>query len=204
MKKIVLVAFVLLASFFTNAQTNNNNYIEVTGEVTYNRKPKTYIAEVMISKDFCYSYDGESINFEELKNNFFQKVKDKGIDQTKFTENKLEFLVNNYRNKGSFYKFTTKNKEELIKLLKIRANGIQFRNQMVSFKDLTTSEAKELKQKALKNAKIKAEEYATIINKKVGEVLYIKDYNYSNVSPESLYYSNYQKSYKVTVAYSLK
>lgn len=205
MKKLIFVIFALYASFFVHSQTENNKHIEVTGEVIYEKVPEKYIAEIVISKDLFYGSDSSTITFEELKERFFKKLAENGIDQNKLIENQLNYLIIGYKHKGTFYKFTTTSKEEFKKFLALKSSGINFRNKKVNYQKPSAKKSEELMQKALKNAKQRAEEYAKVINKKIGEVLFIKDYNYTSVSPESFYYSNnYNTSYKITVAYSFK
>lgn len=204
MKKLLFITFVLYASFFAHSQTENNKYLEVTGEVVYEKIPEKYMAEIVISKDLFYGSDSGTITFEELREQFLKKLEENGIDQNKLVENQLNYLTIGYRYKGTVYKFTTTNKEEFKKFLALKSNGMDFRNRMATYKELSAKESKELMQKALKKARLRAKEYAEITNKKIGEILFIKDHNFTNTSPENFYYTTNYTNYKVTVAYSLK
>lgn len=203
MKKIIFIVFALYASFFAHSQTTNKNYIEVTGEVVYEEKPGNYVANIVLAQDLCYDYNNEHKTLQELEDEFFKKIKEAGIDKTKLIENKLGFSLSSYRKKGTFYKFTTTSKDEFQKLINIKSNGLQFQSKKVMYKELSNSESQKLRKKAIESAQRKANEYANIINKKISEIVFIKDYNYSSAAT-SYYTADSKKTYRITVAYLIK
>lgn len=203
MKKLIFIVFALYASFFAHSQTTNKNYIEVTGEAIFEEKPGEYVAKIVLAQDLCYDYNNEHKTLEELKNDFFKKLKEVGIDTTKLIENKLGFSLSSYRKKGTFYDFTTTKKDEFQKLINIKSSGLQFQSKKVMYRELSNSESQQLRRKAIESAQRKAKEYANITKKKISEILFIKDYNYS--SPVSSYYTaDSKKTYRITVAYLIE
>lgn len=202
MKKIVFIILAFYASFFVHSQTNDKKHIEVRGEAVYEKVVENYTTEIILAQELCYNYNNENISLEELKNTFLKKLAKNGINKNNLIENELDFLLLSYRKKGTFYKFTTKNKDEFLKLISIKSNGLEFRNKKITYKSISASEAKKLRKRALEDAQKKADNYASIINKKTTEVTYIRDYNYTQELTSTIYYPKNKNVYKITVGFS--
>jgi uncharacterized protein YggE len=185
MKKIILAATLLVAALGSHAQEQQPNTIQVGGVAKIEREVDTYLVDFTIAVEYGEAESKKS--FEDLKKGFFAKVKDAGVDESKFKEDKMAFQALQLFREGSLYTFQTSSREELVKVARL-ANGnvINVTNTRVKFKPVVRDEKKFAA--AFLDAKDKAGIIAKAVNKKLGAVLTVADLTPLEASVEENFY----------------
>jgi len=185
MKKLVLYIAFIAISISTFAQ-QNESYIDVTGNVEYDKTVEKYIVKTIISQDLDYDNNCESI--EELKSNYFKKLGNANFDTKKLKQDQLAYMTFGYKKEGTLLILETKSKDEFMNFLTVNSTGMQIYNRDVVYK-LSSKEVTNLAKEAIDNARLKAENIARSVNKKLGDILTIIDHN-QHKTKETLYYDS--------------
>lgn len=187
MKKLIICSVSLIVGLYGFAQ-DKDHAIEVRGSAKFTRVVDRYIVDILISDDFYnYAYEDKP-SFDSLKSSFFRKAKQAGLSETSFKEDKLGYANIQYGAKGTLYRFETASADELIKLHGI-ANGKLGANAVaktVRYKPLDNEE--QVIENALRDGREKATKIARSINKKLGDIIYVNDYNSADANAEEHYY----------------
>ncbi len=200
MKKLILltIAFITIATVTVKAQ-EDKSFIEVVGVTAYKRTVEKYKVTIIISEDMLYNNGSE--DFSELKETYLAKVKASGIDISKLKESEFQYLTTGYNKKGTVFNFVTKDKEELIKVLRIKSLGVIIYNRYVTYKPINIEL---LSKKAIENARQKADKIAKNTNKKIGTIIAIEDSNVNEIR-EAIYEDSIEMSvnYQMTIRFEL-
>lgn len=203
MKKALMAIMILLATLKGLAQEKERS-IEVRGVVKMDREIESYQIDFAVAVGYGEGEGNKS--FEELKTAFFAKAKAAGFEESRFKEDKMGYLALQYFREGSLYTFETRNKEELIKVNKLANGGgvVTIVSTRLKFKPVQDSG--KLFDSAFRDSKEKAESIAKAINKKLGGVLMIIDYNgVEQGSDEGFYYKPATDLYYyLTVKFSIE
>lgn len=185
MKKLILAAIILMSAWKGHAQEQQNHAIQVGGIAKVNREVEAYLIDFAIAPEYG---DGEGKkSFEDVKKDFFAKVKDAGLDASKFKEDKLAYQALQLFREGNLYTFQTSSRDDLLKAARL-ANGniINITATRVKFKPVVKDEKGF--ETAFLNSKEKAAMIAKAINKKLGPVLTITDLTQQETTVVESYY----------------
>jgi len=182
--KILIIAFALLLTGVTTAQNiaEIHNTIEVNSSVNVDKEVIGYRVKIILSLDQLGYGVSDCNSFEELKERYFKKLKEKGIDTDKFKESKIEYLTMYFQKDGTVYNFETKSKEDISKVLSTRINGVST-NSFEYQIDIDNIEYDVLYEEALQKATDKAKKIALKSKRKIGKI--------AKVTDNSSYYKNW-------------
>ena len=174
-KRIILIAF-LFVSVLIMAQQNTTT-IKVSARAIYVDDSPVFKATISLSNAYS-SLPPEVTTLDILKQQYKEALKAKGIAWSELKENTTSFGYENlgYGKEGILYEFRTKSLEKMVSFLKVKSLGVNINNP-VSIITINKSEAKELCQKALNNAKEKAEIIAASMGRQLGDIQEIEDSN---------------------------
>lgn len=185
MKKILLAATILVSVLGGHAQEQQNHSIQVSGIAKINREVEAYMLDFTISVEYGETEGRKS--FEDLKNNFFKKAKDAGLDASQFKEDKMSYQALQLFREGSLYTFKSSSPDEMLKAARL-ANGnvVNITSTRVKFKPAVRDEKHF--ETAFLDSKDKAAIIAKAINKKLGPVLMVTDLTPQEVTVEENFY----------------
>lgn len=185
MKKIILAAIIVVAAWKGYAQERQDHAIQVGGATKINREVETYLIDSSIAAEYGDTEGKKS--FEDIKKNFFAKIKEAGLDENQFKEDKMGYQALQLFREGSLYTFQTRSRDELLKAAKL-ANGsiINITGTRVKFKPVVKDEKGY--EAAFLDSKEKAAMVAKAINKKLGPVLAVMDLTQQETTVEESYY----------------
>lgn len=203
MKKLLLATFILLAAFTSYAQ-KQETFIEVRGNAKIDREVESYRIDLTIAAEYAES-EGRK-DFEEIKKSFFAKAKAAGFEENRFKEDQMGYLALQYNRDGNLYSFETRSKEELLKVTKLANSGygiVSIISTKLKYKPL--KDRQKLLNAALLNSKETAATIGKSINKKIGEILMVSDYNdLELMSDDSYYRQSTDQYYSVAVRYAIE
>ncbi|MEE9364770.1 MAG: hypothetical protein V3U92_19390 [Cellulophaga sp.] len=147
----------------------------------------------------------EPKSLDQVKELYAKKLKENGLDFSKFKRNvSYEFAVSySEKRETSFYHFSTTNENEVRKIFKLAVNGTTIVNVEVTTEKLTYEQLAILSNKAIDDAKIAAKLLAKKINKNIGAILRVIDNN-SKTQFVNSYGINDVQTHNVTVTFELK
>ncbi|MEZ2440704.1 SIMPL domain-containing protein [Chitinophaga sp. RCC_12] len=185
MKKILLAAMMLFAALNSHSQGKESS-IEVRGVAKIDREIESYLVDFAIAAEYG---EGEGKKaFEDLKNAFLAKAKAAGFEESRFKEDKMGYQALQYYREGSLYTFETRNKEELLKVVKL-ANGVVVTIVSTRLKYKPVKDSEKLYATAFSDSKEKAATIAKAINKKIGAAITVTDLTSpESISEENFYY----------------
>lgn len=186
MKKVLFILFVSYASFFAQSQNKQEQaFVDVSGQATYKLKPKQYTISFIITE--AYSY-GNKKCYKDVKDEIFKKLFSSGIDTSAIKQNELEYYTSGRSGDGKFHIYESQNKEKLITFLKVvNSPQVQIIKRTVSYKD-NKKEEERVRKKAIEKAKKNATQIAKALNKKLGKIVSISEYNQKK-DENDLYYN---------------
>jgi len=190
MKKIALILIAVATSTMT-AQTTLNPSVEVTGEGIVNVIPDQVTVTVRVENTGSNPKELKKQNDRTIAE-VFQFVKGMGIE-SKYVQTDFVRLSKNYEYNTKSYNYVA-NQSLTIKLLQLkqyeplmnglletginRIDGVRF---SASNMEALQSEARK---KAVQNAKMKAEEYASVLGQRIGKATQISEFqNTHNPGP---------------------
>lgn len=185
MKKLILAVAILVSALGSHAQEQQTRSIQVGGAAKINREVEAYLIDFTVAAEYGESESKKS--FEDLKKNFFTKVKEAGLDESQFKEDRMGYLALQLFREGNLYTFKARSRDELLKAAAL-ANGtvINITATRVKFKPVAKDEKSF--ETAFLNSKDKAAVIAKAINKKLGPVLTVTDLSPLEVSVEESFY----------------
>ncbi len=185
----------------TFAQNNFQNNINVNGSYDYSISPE-YSSKMIVSLNNVY-YDAQTMNLEEVKSGYMEKLAKVGITESMLKEAPLYYALLGYEKEGTVFEFKTKSLEEMQKFLNVKAIGVT-RSDTNLEAELSGEQMAEYAKLAFDDAKSKATAIAQKIGRKIGKAIYINDTNMKKIV-ESMYYGNTEqkKTYHLSVSFEL-
>lgn len=200
MKKMFLVLMVLFVVTCARAQPEKP-YIEVNGLVAYEAAVQQYEAIIVLSPAMDYNYPAAS-PFTEIRKCFFEAIRQHGFKEDAFKEDKLAFVTGDYQGEGTVYKFQTTSAETFIKLKeleKVRGARIQYKKMHYKM----AGDTREWMKKALEDARRKAADIATTLNRKLGAPIALSDLN-TGVTESYNYLGESKNYYQIVVRFAIE
>jgi uncharacterized protein YggE len=202
MKKLIhLLVIVAALSGMSRAQAQESNTISVVGRAEVKRTVSAYKAKMVLNMDQVYYSNPECVDLESLKEKYFAMLKEKGIDPSKFIENKLAYTSYGYQKAGTVLEYETTQLNEIEILTSNKINGIQV---SVQYKTIITEKQKEmLIAKAFENAQKNAELLCKIANQKISRVKSITETTL-NTAIWNGYYNDHLEYINMYVTYEIE
>ncbi|QCX38727.1 DUF541 domain-containing protein [Aureibaculum algae] len=151
-----------------------NKTIEVSGSVKLERKIVKYRAKISIEVTQNPYGDEEITDLAEIKNQYYLALVENGIDVTKFEEDTFEFRTYNYQGEGTMLKYECTSQKEISQLLDIKVPGI-YVNLLECKYVIDDQLYDEMTEAALVDARLRANNIASKIDKKVGDIVSLVD-----------------------------
>ena len=148
--------------------------IEVSGSVKLERKIVKYRAKISIEVNQSSYGDDEFSDLEEIKNQYYLALVENGIDVNKFEEDTFEFRNYNYQAEGTLLKYECTSQKEITQLLDIKIPGV-YVNLIECKYVIDDSLFDTMTMAAIDDAKNRANAIASKIDRKVGNVISLKD-----------------------------
>lgn len=148
--------------------------IEVNGSVKLERKIVKYRAKISIEVNHSPYGDEEISDLEEIKNQYYLALVENGIDVNKFEEDTFEFRTYNYQAEGTMLKYECTSQKEISQLLNIKIPGI-YVNLLECNYIIDDNLYDQMTEAALVDAKIRANNIASKIDRKVGQIISLTD-----------------------------
>lgn len=167
MKHFIMV-FMFCLAYVSSSQNicNQDATITVYGSAHPTVASVKYKTDITLSLENDYYSNNPCSTLEELKTKYFTEVKKQGIDISKFENDDLGYAALGYRKSGTILRFTTHDKEEILKLNKIKMG--QVRSSYVQMKtEMDDTQLEETLQAALKDA----EKNAQLMAKAAGKTI---------------------------------
>ncbi|WP_197496148.1 SIMPL domain-containing protein [Maribacter hydrothermalis] len=203
MKKLasfILLVFLCMSSI--EAQTNlKERTVSVTGMAPLEKIIDNYRIKATLSMDQVYYADTRLENLDQLKKQYFNALKEQGIDISKFEEKEMEYFSLGYQRDGTVLYYETNSKEIAMKLVKTNLQGVSLQFQVKQ--SVAPEKNKEALEIALKDAMANATLLCKAINTTVGDIISISSNQYKNEDWVS-YYTDYQEQFTVSVVYQMK
>jgi len=202
MKKLIyILAIVLALGGMSTTQAQESNTVNVIGRAKVQRTISAYKAKMVLNMDQVYYSNPECVDLESLKDKYFSLLKEKGINPSKFTENKLAYTSYGYQKAGTTYEYETTKLDEIEILTSSKINGVQV---TVQYKNVITDDQKEmLMTKALEKARYNAELLCKVTGKKVGAIKSISE-TALNTEIWNSYYNDQTEFVNVYVTYTME
>ncbi|NRD22759.1 SIMPL domain-containing protein [Winogradskyella litoriviva] len=202
MKQFVLAMLLCITTFGIAQNSVTERTITTYGSVAIESKEVLYKTDINLSLENSYYADNPCTTVEELKSKYFEALKEKGVDTSKFIQDDLAYAATGYRKGGTTLHFETKDKDEILSVTSI--NMAQVMPSYVQVKDLVTEkQTKELVAAAIADAQKNAYLLAEASGEKIDRIYSISSYDLDGNSywrtPSS------EPSYlRLTVVYLLK
>ncbi len=201
MKKLIIAVLLLIAAnTFAQEKTSSKNTISVSSNVKFKKEVKGYRVKLILGLDQMGYGNNECNSLEELKKKYFDKLKEKGIDPAQLEEKKIEYLSMYYQREGTVYYYEAATEEEVTKILSTKVNGVTS-NGLEYKVEIDNDVYDSLIEKAIHQAKDKANRIAKKVNKKVGEIAMISDNTYGH--DDWVYYSPKDEYIRINVVFEL-
>jgi len=191
MKKIIIIVAIITTGIIT-AQTHPKPSVDVWGEGTINVVPDQVTVNVRIENTGTDAKEVKLKN-DRIVSDVFQFVKGIGIAE-KYIKTEYIRLSKNYEYQTKTYNYQA-NQSISIKLVDLseyeplmngllatginRIDGISFSSSQI---ETLRSEARK---KAVDNAKLKAQEYASVLGQSIGKALHISEFQ-KTISPNPM------------------
>ncbi|MBW8682842.1 SIMPL domain-containing protein [Chitinophaga rhizophila] len=187
MKKLILAGIILMSALGSQAQEQQDHSIQVTGTSSVTREVESYQIDFSIAVDYAYGETESRKSFEDLKKSFFAKVKEAGLDESKFKEDKMGYQALRMYREGNLYTFSTLSRDELLKASQL-ANGtvVNITGTRAKFKPIVKTDKQF--ETAFRNSQEKAAMIAKAINKKLGAVVSVTDLTPQEAPMEENFY----------------
>lgn len=183
----------------------NFNGILVNGIFEYPIRP-TYHLKMIVSL-VNINYDALPKSFEEIKNEYMGKLVDEGVvgsNNGSITEDDLAYGMLGYEKEGTVILYQTTSLEMVQKFLSVQSDGV-LKSDAIFWIKLSDSEMAEYSNKAIKNARKKAQGIASNMGKELGNLTFIEDFQV-NKYMEGFYYTDMleTREYRITAGFELK
>ena len=201
MKKFILMTLLCVSSLAIAQNLKATpRTITVNGSSLNTSKEVVYKTKVILSMDNNYYADVPCTTLKELQEKYFGELKKQSLDISKFVEDELAYSTMGYRTNGIVYRFETKSKDDIVKVLGLKMSQVQ--TSYVKVKSLLTQgEIKTLTKAALKDARQNAEMVADVSGEKLGNIYSISG-NYGLNEDWSALTSD-EDYFRLTVVYTL-
>ena len=201
MKKFILMTLLCVSSLAIAQNLKATpRTITVNGSTLNTSKEVVYKTKVILSMDNNYYADVPCTTLKELQEKYFGELKKQSLDISKFVEDELAYSTMGYRTNGIVYRFETKSKDDIVKVLGLKMSQVQ--TSYVKVKSLLTQgEIKTLTKAALKDARQNAEMVADVSGEKLGNIYSISG-NYGLNEDWSALTSD-EDYFRLTVVYTL-
>lgn len=203
--KTIIYAFIILFALPSMSQ-NSKNTITVIGETEKHITEDSYTILISLQQVMVYEGQGEveATSLEAVRENYFKKAKEAGIDYNSFIKNTYyEFAMSYSQNRESeCYYLKTSNEDEVRKIIQLKSAGVSVVTIDATTKNLTNQEMVDLSVKAIANAKVRAKAIAKTMNKSIGEIVNINDPNISEQYVRD-YGTSTTQTHSVTVSFEL-
>ncbi|MDY7394291.1 SIMPL domain-containing protein [Aureibaculum sp. 2210JD6-5] len=199
-KLIIAVLLLIAANTFAQGNSSTKNTISVSSSVKFKKEVKAYKVKLIMGLDQMGYGNTECNTLDELKEKYFDKLKEKGIDPNKLKEQKIEYLSMYYQREGTVYYYEATTEEEVQKVLSARVNGVT-NNGLEYRMELDDALYDNLIEKALEQAEDKANRIAKKANRKVGKIAMISDNSYTY--EDWVYYSPKDEYLRINVVFEL-
>jgi len=201
MKKFILMTLLCVSSLAIAQNLKATpRTITVNGSTLNTSKEVVYKTKVILSMDNNYYADVPCTTLKELQEKYFGELKKQSLDISKFVEDELAYSTMGYRTNGIVYRFETKSKDDIVKVLGLKMSQVQ--TSYVKVKSLLTQgEIKTLTKAALKDARQNAEMVADVSGEKLGNIYSISG-NYGPNEDWTALTSD-EDYFRLTVVYTL-
>ena len=199
MKQLIQLAL-LFVCIAAKAQTIPNT-LSVSGSVKVERKVTQYKAKVLLNMDQVLYSNPEYKTLDDLKNAYFNMLRTKSFDTSKFKEDELSYLTYGYQKEGTVYFYETTNPQDIKTLSFNRINGITVYIQVKA--EVEEGTLNKLLKTAFANAKENATRLASAANKKVGDIQSMSE-TYFKPEIWNSYNNDYEEFLTVSVSYFLE
>ena len=201
MKKLIVILAMVGVTSMAAQSKEDQKTVSVSGNAPLEKSIEKFRIKATLSMDQVYYADTRVENLDQLRKQYFNALKDEGIDVTPFTEKEIEYYALGYQRDGTVLYYETPSKETAMKLAKTNMQGVQLQFQvkqkMAPEKNRMALEA------ALKDAKANAELLCKSIGTTVGDIMSISSNQYQSDTWVS-YYSDYEEQFSVSVVYSME
>lgn len=202
MRKLIYSLIAILSLLSINETVaQEKEIVSVAGRTTVERTVELFKAKMVLNMDQVYYSNPECTDLESLTNKYFELLRNKGLDPSKFVENKLAYSSYGYQKGGTVYEFETKDVSEIDILTNNKMNGIQVTIQYKT--TITEDQRTTLLKKALQDARKNAETICKISSKKIVGVTSISETALKNELWNS-YYNDYVEELTVYVSYEVE
>ena len=154
-----------------------NNTIFVNGVHEYKVQPE-YCIKMIVSLQNI-NYDRPTATYEDIRQEYMEKLVDEGIagqPNAQLKEDSLAYSLMGYETEGNIIEYRTRSLQMAQKFLSIKSDGV-FKSDSVMWIELTDEEMTAFAYGAFEDAKKKASKIAGRLGKSIGEVVYMEDTN---------------------------
>lgn len=202
MKNLIYsLVVVLTVGGISTIWAQESNIINVVGRAEVKRTVSAYKAKMVLNMDQVYYSNPECVDLQSLQDKYFTILREKGIDPSGFTENKLAYTSYGYQKAGTVYEYETTSLKEIEILTVNKMNGIQV---TVQYKTIISQDEKEeLMAKALEDARNNAELLCKVADKRI---LGVKSLTETSLNTEvwNSYYNDYIEYVNMYVTYEIE
>ncbi len=177
--------------------------LKVTAYVKYELKPTKYRIKLMVRQDTYADQYGKIATIDELKEAFFNSLEEKGIDTSKFVDNRMEYALASYYDTGTILTYETTNKKNLeaILMAKKPKNVTVYKAEM--YCKTGKDQYRRIVTKGLEKADSKVRVLARQIGKSIDKLELVEDSYYDR--SEWFHMSGETKQwFSLTATYSIK
>lgn len=203
MKKIVFIILLTVTSVFSQENTKT---LTIIGEANKQVEVNSYFLTISLKQIVADGYQQlEPKSLSQVTQMYSDKLKTIGVDFNKFRKNVLYRLYASYSEVKdvSYYNYTTTSEEEMIKIIKLKMNGLAIVQIEAVAKEKTNEEWVVLTSAAIKDAKVKAQKIAGDLHKKLGTIIKIENSD-TRMQYLNMYKPNEIQKHLVTVTFTLE
>ncbi len=205
MKKSIPI--ILLTVVTPGISQENIQTIAVLGEANKHLEVDRYFLTISLKQIVGNgSQQVESKSLLQVEQMYKDKLKAIGIDFSKFQKSVLGQLYMAYseENEVSYYNYVSTSKEEILKILKQKIDGLAIRRIQVDAKEKTNEEWASLSFLAIEDAKMKAQKTADLLNKKLGEIIKIESFDSKTQYIDDMYRADEIQKHHVKVTFAIE
>lgn len=166
MKKLAIILFLTIA---TVSMAQEKNTISLRERVKYVDKNPTYYASVVVSPYYA-NYGGSTITIQQLIKGFEEKLEQNNIDKNDLKEDEVGYISMSLGKPGKLYHYKTTSKKALLKFINMNTLG----SSRLSYDygaTLDPVEEGKIINNAIEKARTRANEIASGMGKKVGNII---------------------------------
>lgn len=169
--------FITILMVFTMMAHAQNNYftkssVSVYGVVPYQMKPTAFSAIVTLNLTDAQYAGLAYTSVQEMKDDFIQKLVQKGIDTKQITEDEIDYITIGKAGNGTSLLFNSNDEQSFKRFLNTSMPGSYVSN--IRFKrSLLNKTAAQIEKEAFDDAEMKAKQLANQIGRKIGKIIRI-------------------------------